>query len=310
MKRIFIANPHGFCAGVRRAVNAIEAELAGSRRTIYCLNEIVHNEHVVNSLRERGVMFVKEISSVPSGAPLFLSAHGVSPEVRMKAAEKGLKIIDATCPFVEKLHAEARRFAGKGYKILLIGHRGHDEIVGVTGEAPDSVTVIQNCTEADNVVLPDTEKIAVITQTTLSVDDSMRIVERLRLRFPHLLLSAHANICHATSSRQMAVKELCRHSGIILVLGSENSSNSRRLVEVARRCGADSCLISSPAELDAFCTDNAENIGLTAGASTPESFVADVIATLRERGFGRVIQLEASMKDAQFKQAGSAEERA
>ena len=300
VKRVFIANPHGFCAGVRRAVKAVERALDEEPGAVYCLNEIVHNQQVVSSLRQRGVIFVTDAASVPRGGCLLFSAHGIPPSVRDVAKRQGLRVVDATCPFVEKLHAEVRRFAAEDYTILLIGHRGHDEIVGVKGEAPEHVRVVENCEEAATVEVPDASRVAVVTQTTLSVDDSMRVVSLLRRRFPDIILSPQANICNATSGRQIAVKELACRAHSIIVLGSRNSSNSRRLVEVAESCGATACLVSDISELSELDLSDISDIGLTAGASTPDSFIEDVLVELAKSGFGDVVPLSPSMNDASF----------
>ena len=304
VKQVFVANPHGFCAGVQRAVNAIERALGVCDCPIYCLNEIVHNRQVVDSLRARGVEFVTSVTSVPAGACLVFSAHGVPPTVRQEAEARGLRIVDATCPFVEKVHAEVRRFAADGFTVLLIGHRKHDEIVGVHGEAPESVIVVENAAEARRVEVPDAERVAVVTQTTLSVDESMRVVGVLRRRFPGILLSPQANICHATSSRQVAVKELALRTDVVLVLGSVNSSNTRRLAEVAEDCGVTAHLVSDLSAMAGLDLDGSPNVGVTAGASTPGSFVDEVLRALAGRGFGDIQSLAASTEDARFAPLG------
>lgn len=285
---------------MRRAVEAIERALTADGGVLFCLNEIVHNRRVVKDLEDRGVVFVRGIQEVPVGACLVFSAHGVPPSAYKQASDRGLKVVDATCPFVSKVHAEVRRFAADGYRILLVGHRQHDEIVGVRGEAPDSVTVVESVEEAKAVAVGDPNRVAVVTQTTLSVDASMRVVSVLREHFPNLLLSPQANICHATSSRQTAVKELALCTERIFVIGSSNSSNSLRLVEVASEAGAEACLVESAAELAQFDLSKVESVGITAGASTPEVSVGEVLACLKEKGFGAVCALDASTEDVRF----------
>ncbi|MBM4142382.1 MAG: 4-hydroxy-3-methylbut-2-enyl diphosphate reductase [Lentisphaerae bacterium] len=287
-RAIVVANPHGFCAGVRRAVALLEAALRDSDGPVYCLNEIVHNRQVVERLGGRGVRFVRDPREVPRGARVVFSAHGVAPAVREAARRRGLRVVDATCPFVSKLHAEVRAYASAGYTVLLIGHHGHDEIVGIQGEAPANVVVIANAAEARSVRVPDRARLAVVTQTTLNIDEAERVMRVLRGRFPRLETPPTKGICRATINRQEAAKLLAGRAGLILVLGSRNSSNTRRLVEVAEAAGARACLVDAPEALPDAELRAAGTIGITAGASTPEEFVAAVVAELRQRGFDRV----------------------
>jgi len=299
-KRVFIANPHGFCAGVRRAIESIGKALARSSTPVYCLNEIVHNREVVDGLAARGVIFVRNIAEVPRGASTVFSAHGVSPAVRQAAAKGGLHVIDATCPFVHKLHTEARDFAARGFAVLLIGHRGHDEVVGIHGEAPDRVIVIENRQDARSVQVGDPQKVAALTQTTLSVDETARVLDILRSRFPRLETPSRYGICRATINRQEATRHLARDAKLILVLGSPNSSNTRRLVEVARASGAESFLVNSLDALERIPLENADSLGLTAGASTPEESLSRVIDALKTRGFDCVEHMEGVVEDIHF----------
>jgi 4-hydroxy-3-methylbut-2-enyl diphosphate reductase len=299
-KRIVIANPHGFCAGVRRAIESIERALALTSAPVYCLNEIVHNRQVVEGLAARGVVFVKSLAAVPRGACVVFSAHGVAPAVRRAAAARRLRVLDATCPFVHKLHAQARNFAARDFTVLLIGHRGHDEIEGIRGEAPRRVVVIENRRAARSVRVPDPRKVAAITQTTLSVDETAQLMKSLRATFPQLKTPPTSGICRATVNRQEAVKRLVRKTRLILVLGSPNSSNTRRLVEVARARGARALLVDSAAALKRAPLDRAGAVGLTAGASTPEEFLKRVVAALERRGFARVENLKGVEEEVRF----------
>jgi len=299
-RRIIIANPHGFCAGVRRAIESIERAIALHAGPVYCLNEIVHNRRVVSDLTARGVVFVRDIAEVPSGSCLVFSAHGVAPVVRGRAAERGLHVLDATCPFVAKLHRDVRRFVGRGFDVLLIGHRGHDEIEGIRGEAPDRVIVIGNRAEAGSVAVRDPRKLGVLTQTTLSVDETACVMEILRSRFPGLVALPASGICRATLNRQNAVKRLAERAHRILVLGSRNSSNTQRLAEVARESGAQAFLVDSADELSAVPFEGWDTVGVTAGASTPEDTLSEVVAVLQARGFESVENLPGAAEDLHF----------
>lgn len=287
-RRILLAEPHGFCAGVKRAVAIVDAALHRFGAPLYCINEIVHNRQVVEGFERRGVVFVRRVEEAPQGSTVLFSAHGVSPAVRRAAEARGLRVVDATCPFVVKVHAEVRRYAAAGYTIFLVGKRNHDEIVGVAGEAPESVTVVQDAREAGHADVRDAARVAVVTQTTLSVEETEAVFHVLRLRFPNLATPPKRDICYATTNRQNAVKTLAARSDLVLVLGSENSSNTRRLVEVATACGGRAVLIP---DLDVLKREPLERVctlGLTAGASTPDATVDAAVRELRRQGFERL----------------------
>jgi 4-hydroxy-3-methylbut-2-enyl diphosphate reductase len=279
---LYLAGPRGFCAGVDRAIDIVEMALEIYGPPVYVRHEIVHNRHVVEDLRAKGAVFVDELSAVPSGALVIFSAHGVSPEVRREARERGLKTLDATCPLVTKVHLEALRYAKDGFTIVLIGHRDHVEVEGTMGEAPDSIVLVETREEAERVELPDPTRVAYITQTTLSVDDVRAIVETLKRRFPSIREPAKDDICYATQNRQNAVKELARRAGVVLVVGAPASSNANRLVEVARSHGARAYLIESAEDI----ADDwiAGDVGITAGASTPETIVLECVDRVRAAG--------------------------
>jgi len=281
--KVLLAAPRGFCAGVNMAIDSLELALRAFGPPIYVYHEIVHNRYVVESFRERGVVFVDDLAAVPEGSQLLFSAHGVAPEVRRLARQRRLTTIDATCPLVTKVHLEAVRFAKEGHQILLIGHEGHDEVVGTVGEAPDAVILVQNEQEADCLELPPDAKVAYLTQTTLSVDDANRIIRRLRARFPQLVGPAKDDICYATQNRQEAVRALCKEADLVLVVGSQNSSNSQRLRELAAERGVAAHLIDGVADLDPAWFEGAQTVVVTAGASAPESIVEQVLDYLRER---------------------------
>jgi 4-hydroxy-3-methylbut-2-enyl diphosphate reductase len=299
-KKVVLISPHGFCAGVERAVKIAEYILKTCSETVYCLREIVHNRQIVDDLSRRGMVFVKKITEVPRGATVLFSAHGVTPQIKETARKLKLKVIDATCPFVSKVHAEVRRYAAKGYTILLIGHRNHDEITGVAGEAPDSVQVIENKNEAEKVTVPDPGKVAVMTQTTLSVDETAHIIEVLRRRFPVLKTPRASDICYATQNRQMAVRSFTKKADVLIVLGAQNSSNSNRLVEVAKAEGCKALLVSDAEQLSTVPLEGVATVGLTAGASTPQYFVQDAIGHLAKRGFSRLEKLNAVEENVHF----------
>jgi len=282
--KIIIARPRGFCAGVQRAIMAIEETLKTRHSPVYCFREIVHNRYVVDSFRKRGVQFVENISEIPRGSIVIFSAHGVAPEVRRQAEERELTIIDATCPFVNKVHAEVKNYAADGYTILLIGHRKHDEVIGVSGEAPESIRVIENREEAENIEVEDPTRVAVVTQTTLSVSETEHIMEKLKKRFPLLKTPSTSDICYATQHRQQAVLELVGKCDLILVLGAVNSSNTNRLVEVARAANCRAVLVSYLAEVEKLDLTGISTVGVTAGASTPEEFVEKTVNYLKAFG--------------------------
>jgi len=296
-RRIIVANPHGFCEGVRRAIEIVERVLRVCPGPVYCLKELVHNRQVVDDLARRGVRFVRTIEEIEPGSVVLFSAHGVSPAVRDAAAARGLHVVDATCPFVAKVHAEVKRYAAKGYTVLLVGHPGHDEVLGVQGEAPEHIRVLADEAQARNVEVPDPGRVAVVTQTTLSLAEVERTFGILRERFPAMETPPKGDVCFATENRQCAVRALAGRADAVVVLGSENSSNSRRLVEVARDAGMPAYLASSEAQLDSLPLEAVRSLGLTAGASTPASFVANAIVRLRARGFEAVEQMDAGGED-------------
>jgi 4-hydroxy-3-methylbut-2-enyl diphosphate reductase len=282
--RLLLARPRGYCAGVERAVEAVEQMLAIHGPPIYVRKQIVHNIHVVRRLESQGAIFVESEEDVPEGATIVLSAHGVAPEVHRNAASRRLLAIDATCPLVTKVHNEARRFAGQGYTIFLIGHAGHEEVVGTMGEAPEEIVLVQ--TLEDVALLPDpgTEKLAYITQTTLSVDETTEIIAALQRRFPTVIGPPKDDICYATTNRQAAVKSLAREVDLVLVIGSANSSNSQRLVDVTRDLGVSAHLIDDESQILDSWLEGAETVGITSGASAPEWLVERVVDWFRERG--------------------------
>ena len=300
-KRVLLAAPRGYCAGVDRAVITVEKALETYGPPVYVRKQIVHNKHVVETLQDRGAVFVEENDEVPEGATVIFSAHGVAPIVHEQAARRQLKTIDATCPLVTKVHHEARRFAADDYDILLIGHEGHEEVVGTSGEAPDHIHLVEGPTGVDSVQVRDPEKVAWLSQTTLSVDETLETVRRLRERFPALLDPPSDDICYATQNRQVAVKEIAERSDLVIVVGSTNSSNSVRLVEVALECGAnDSRLVDKAAELDDAWLDGVATVGVTSGASVPEILVRGVLDWLAERGYAEVEEVVSAEESLLF----------
>ncbi len=294
MRRVLLARPRGYCAGVDRAVQTVEVALERYGAPVYVRKQIVHNTHVVKTLEERGAIFVEETESVPEGSVVVFSAHGVSPEVREEARERGLRTIDATCPLVTKVHNEARRFAAQDYDILLIGHEGHEEVVGTTGEAPENIHLVDGPAGSDSVQVRDPSKVAWLSQTTLSVDETTETVAALRTRFPQLLDPPSDDICYATQNRQVAVKQIAGESDLVIVVGSVNSSNSVRLVEVARDAGARAAyLVDDASGFDVGWLDGVTTVGVTSGASVPEDLVDGVLALLAANGFGDVEEVEA-----------------
>ena len=288
-KRVLLAEPRGYCAGVDRAVETVEKALEKHGAPIYVRKEIVHNRHVVETLREQGVIFVDETDEVPEGALVVFSAHGVAPIVHETAAERNLRTIDATCPLVTKVHQEAKRFARDDFDILLIGHEGHEEVEGTAGEAPEHVQLVDGPDSVDKVTVRDPSKVIWLSQTTLSVDETMETVERLRERFPTLQDPPSDDICYATSNRQTAVKAMAPECDLVIVVGSRNSSNSVRLVEVALGAGATAAyLVDYAREVDLAWLAGVQTIGITSGASVPEILVTGVLDLLAEHGFGEV----------------------
>ena len=300
VNRLLLASPRGYCAGVERAVETVERALALYGAPVYVRKQIVHNSHVVEDLRSRGAVFVDALADVPDGATVVFSAHGIAPAVRSEAKELHLTTIDATCPLVTKVHAQARRYADAGYALVLIGHAGHEEVEGTLGEAPDAIVLVQSVDDAERVSLPAGRPLAYLTQTTLSVDEAGEIVAALRRRFPAIQGPAREDICYATSNRQWAVKELLQQIDLLLVIGSPNSSNSQRLVEVARADGTLAHLVDDVRGIDESWLEGCETVGLTSGASVPERLVADVCAWFAARG-AEVCEQRSVHEDVSFK---------
>jgi 4-hydroxy-3-methylbut-2-en-1-yl diphosphate reductase len=293
-RRVLLAKPRGYCAGVDRAVQTVEIALERFGPPVYVRKQIVHNTHVVRSLEQRGAIFVAEAEEVPDGAVVVFSAHGVAPEVREQAAKRGLRTIDATCPLVTKVHNEAKRFAAQGYDILLIGHEGHEEVVGTTGEAPAHIRLVDGPEGSNSVEVRDPAKVAWLSQTTLSVDETNETVAALRERFPQLLDPPSDDICYATQNRQAAVKQIAEESDLVIVVGSRNSSNSVRLVEVALDAGADAAyLVDDASAIDPAWLDGVATVGVTSGASVPDDLVSGVLDWLAASGFDTVSEVEA-----------------
>jgi len=300
-KRVLVASPRSFCAGVVRAIDIVEELLRRHGPPVYVRHEIVHNVHVVKDLEARGAVFVKSEEDVPEGALVVLSAHGVAPKVYEKCAERGLQVVDAVCPLVSKVHAEARRYAAGGHKIALVGHAGHVEVEGTMGEAPDSIVLVETPEDARALELEEGQKVAYLTQTTLSLDDTADVVDALRERAPDLVGPPSADICYATQNRQDAVKRICEEASLVLVVGSKTSSNANRLVEVAHAKGADAYLIDDETDLDVEWLEGHETVGLTAGASSPEVLVERVVARLGELGYDGRENVEIAREDVFFR---------
>ncbi len=300
LDEIVLAGPRGFCAGVERAIEVVERALDVVGGPIYVRREIVHNRHVVEALREKGAIFVEELDEVPAGATVIFSAHGISPAVREDARARGLRVIDATCPLVTKVHVEAQRYAREGYTIVLVGHADHDEVIGTTGEAPERIVVIASVEEAERLEVENPEKVAYLTQTTLSVDDTRAIVEVLRRRFPGIVGPSKDDICYATQNRQAAVKKLAAGVDLVLVLGAANSSNANRLREVAAALGTRAHLINDVRDIKSEWLEGVTRVGVTAGASTPEFLVREVVAYLSSRTSPAVRELNVVGEDVRF----------
>ena len=300
VEKLILAKPRGFCAGVDRAIDVVKIALDLYNEPIYVRKEIVHNRHVVDELREKGAIFVEDLDEVPDGAIAIFSAHGVSPEVRIQAQSRGLKVIDATCPLVTKVHNEAIKFAKEGRSIILVGHDGHDEVIGTMGEAPEAITLIGSEEQVEALTVPDPTKIAVITQTTLSVDETTGIVEALRQKFPQLAFPPSEDICYATTNRQTALKELASRVDLILALGSQNSSNSKRLIEVAQGVGVKAYLIDDVSEIQPEWLEGARVIGVTAGASAPEHLVQGVVSYFKKLGVTDIEEIEPIKEEVNF----------
>jgi 4-hydroxy-3-methylbut-2-en-1-yl diphosphate reductase len=299
-RTVLLAAPRGYCAGVERAVDAVERALAKHGPPVYVRKQIVHNLHVVRDLESKGAVFVEEETEVPEGAVVVLSAHGVAPSVYANARERELEIIDATCPLVTKVHLEARRFAGDGRTIVLIGHAGHEEVVGTTGQAPGGTVLVQSVEEAHELRLEDPAHVAYLTQTTLSVDETSQIIDVLRRRFPAIEGPPREDICYATQNRQDAVKELARRADVVLVIGSDNSSNSKRLAEVAREFGTPAYLVDDAAQVDPAWVEGADIVGVTSGASAPEWLVDRMLAFLTGLGIADVEEVRLAEENVRF----------
>jgi len=300
-EKLLLAAPRGYCAGVDRAVQTVERALELYGPPVYVRKEIVHNKHVVEQLRERGAIFIDELDdSVPEGAVTVFSAHGVSPAVQDDAARRGLQTIDATCPLVTKVHREAIKFASEGYTIILIGHAGHEEVEGTMGEAPEHIVLVETEEDVDRLEVADPTRLAYISQTTLSVDETKAIIARLRERFPHMTGPRTDDICYATTNRQTAVKQLASQCDLVLVIGSQNSSNSQRLVDVARDCGTDAHLIDNESQVAEEWLEGKRVVGISSGASAPEELVQRLVAFFRARGTAEVAELEVMREDVRF----------
>ena len=300
-KRVLVAAPRSFCAGVVRAIDIVEKLLEQHGPPVYVRHEIVHNVHVVRDLEARGAVFVDSEDDVPEGALVVLSAHGVAPQVYERCAQRGLKVVDAVCPLVSKVHAEARRYAGRGLKIALVGHAGHVEVEGTMGEAPEAMVLVETAEDARNLELENGEQLAYLTQTTLSLDDTAEVVDALRDRFPDLVGPPSADICYATQNRQDAVKKICEEATLVLVVGSQTSSNANRLVEVAHSVGAEAHLIDDEDDLEPAWLVGHETVGLTAGASSPDLLVDRVFARLADLGFTEREEVEIAREDVFFR---------
>jgi 4-hydroxy-3-methylbut-2-enyl diphosphate reductase len=299
-EKLLLAAPRGYCAGVDRAVQTVERALELYGAPVYVRKEIVHNKHVVEQLRKRGAIFVDEETEVPEGQTVVFSAHGVAPGVHANAEARRLTTIDATCPLVTKVHVEARKFATQGYTIILIGHSGHEEVEGTMGEAPGRIVLVESEEDVDRLEVEDPEKIAYLTQTTLSVDETDRIIRRLKERFPGIAGPRTDDICYATTNRQMAVRQMARECDLVLVIGSRNSSNSNRLVEVAREHGAESYLLDNEGQLEEEWLDGKRVVGITSGASAPEELVQRLVETFRRRGTAEVSEFQVVQEDVRF----------
>lgn len=299
-RKLILLTPRGFCAGVVRAIDVVKIALNLYGAPIYVRKEIVHNRHVVEQLRQAGAIFVEELAEVPEGARVIFSAHGVSPAVRREARRRNLNVIDATCPLVTKVHLEAVKFARKGYTIVLIGHKDHDEVAGTLGEAPDSTVLVSSEEDVDRLQVPDPDKVVYLTQTTLSLDETKGIVARLRARFPAIEGPPAQDICYATENRQVAVKAVAPMCQLLLVVGSQNSSNSRRLVEVCSKQGVPAYLVDDAGEVRPEWLENVETLAVTAGASAPEVLVERLIESLRLKGFDQLEELTLKDEDVRF----------
>ena len=299
-KRVLLLKPRGFCAGVVRAIDIVKIALDTFGAPIYVRREIVHNRFVVNELADKGAIFVHEIDDVPDGQRVIYSAHGVSPAVRERSKARHLKVIDATCPLVTKVHIEAVKFAQQGYSLVLIGHRDHDEIEGTLGEAPNVTQVVSSVAEVDTLQVPDPNRVAYLTQTTLSLDEARDIIHALKIKFPNIVGPHSQDICYATENRQVAVRNVAHEAGLMLVVGSTNSSNSNRLVEVSRNLGTHAYLIDNSQAIDPKWLEGVQNVAVTAGASAPEILVEDVVNYLQQNGYSSVEEVEVMPENVRF----------
>jgi len=299
-KKIYLLKPRGFCAGVVRAIDVVKIALNLYGRPVYVRKEIVHNKHVVDELRGMGAIFVEELAEVPDGGRAIFSAHGVSPEVRRHGKERGLSIIDATCPLVTKVHLEAVKFAREGYTIVLIGHKNHDEVIGTLGEAPEKMILVESVEDVDALNIEDPSRVAYLTQTTLSLDETRDIMARLQQRFPMIRGPKSQDICYATENRQMAVKGVAQFCDLLLVVGSANSSNSKRLVEVGHNYGVQSFLVNDWNDVNPAWLEGIRNVGVTAGASAPEHLVNQIVEALHNEGYTQLEEVEMVEEDVRF----------
>jgi len=300
VRKLVLAAPRGYCAGVDRAVQTVERALSLYGPPVYVRKEIVHNKHVVEELRDKGAVFVEEETEIPEGAVAVFSAHGVAPSVRANAQQRRLQTIDATCPLVTKVHVEARKFAEQGYTIVLVGHDGHEEVEGTMGEAPDQIVLVESEQDVAELDVPDPDKVAFITQTTLSVGETASIVAALKERFPNIVGPRTDDICYATTNRQAAVRQMAADCDLVLVVGSRNSSNSVRLVEVARDCGTNSHLIDNVSQVQEAWLEGVEVVGVSSGASAPEYLVQELVSFFRERGVQDISEVTAVREDVRF----------
>jgi 4-hydroxy-3-methylbut-2-enyl diphosphate reductase len=300
VEKLLLAAPRGYCAGVDRAVQTVQRALEIHGAPVYVRKEIVHNKHVVAQLREQGAIFVEEQTEVPEGSVCVFSAHGIAPSVREGASARGLQTIDATCPLVTKVHREAVRFARDGYTVVLVGHDGHEEVEGTMGEAPDQIVLVENEQDVDELQVEDPERIAYITQTTLAVGETTAILERLRERFPSIVGPRTDDICYATTNRQAAVKQMAASCDLMLVIGSRNSSNSVRLVEVARDCGTEAHLIDAAREVQEEWLQGRRVVGISSGASAPEELVTELVELFRDRGVSDISEFDVIREDVRF----------
>ncbi|HVX65961.1 MAG TPA: 4-hydroxy-3-methylbut-2-enyl diphosphate reductase [Bryobacteraceae bacterium] len=299
-KKVILLKPRGFCAGVVRAIDVVKIALELYGSPIYVRKEIVHNRHVVDQLKQAGAVFVEELDEVPEGARVIFSAHGIAPSVRQDARKRGLQVIDATCPLVTKVHLEAQRYAKLGFTIVLIGHRDHDEVIGTLGEAPHCTTLVSSVSDVDRLKPPDPERVIYLTQTTLSLDETRDIVVRLQERFPAIQAPPAQDICYATENRQLAVKAAAPQCDVLLVVGSQNSSNSKRLVEVSKNSGVPAFLVDDASQVEPAWIEKVSTIAVTAGASAPEHLVEDLLAFLKGRGFTKLEEMHLKEEDVRF----------